>query len=549
MFDAVLHRKNTAKERPLSAFHESHFSVSAPARSAIEHLIGDYLIVRAQTQSLAEPLAVEDYGIQSMPDASPTKWHLAHTTWFFETFILKAFVQNYRLVCDDYEYLFNSYYESVGPQFTRAERGLISRPTVEEVYQYRSTVDERLIDFLTRQTPSAEVVSLVVLGLHHEQQHQELLLTDIKHGLSVNPIMPSYCAQTNHAQSKQGEKEKKSPLWQDYSGGLTTIGHNSQAAQAQQNSSDYHFSDHHSSDYHSSDYQGFCFDNELPAHKVYLEPYRLCCDLVTNAEFLDFMEAGGYDNPLFWLSEGWAWRKQHALQHPLYWFQKNGQWWQFTLYGAQPLRMDDPVTHVSYFEAEAFAHWKGCRLPSEAEWEHAATLAQFSNRTFHSITASNNASNSVSNNAQYASGEQGSEDDGTVYPALDGVFSSARFHPTQHSGCSFLSNASEALKETSQTVSLPRALSPTPLRQLFGCVWQWTSSPYTPYPGFRTAEGAVGEYNGKFMCNQWVLRGGSCVTPNGHLRMSYRNFFPATARWQFTGIRLAQDVAQPTSPP
>jgi ergothioneine biosynthesis protein EgtB len=373
-----------------------------------------YARVRARSESLCEPLLIEDHVIQSMPDVSPPKWHLGHTSWFFETFILKNRLQGYRLHDPRYGFIFNSYYEAVGARVARAERGLLSRPSVEEVYSYRHHVDRAMAGALEL------APELTVLGLHHEQQHQELLLTDIKHILWTNPTRPAY-----------GTAEPAAPApaagadWRRFEGGLREIGHAG---------------------------TGFSFDNELPRHQICLRPYELATRLVTNGEYLEFIASGGYEDSSLWLSDGWDLVQRAAWRAPLYWEKaQGGRWLAFTLEGMKPLDENAPVAHVSFYEADAYARWRGRRLPTEAEWEAAAA-----------------------------------ED--------------------------------------------PRLVS---------SLWQWTSTAYGPYPGFAPVSGALGEYNGKFMSNRMVLRGGSWATPESHFRISYRNFFDPASRWQFSGVRLA----------
>ncbi|MEZ5720030.1 MAG: ergothioneine biosynthesis protein EgtB [Burkholderiaceae bacterium] len=399
-------------------------------------LVSRFSAVRSHTAALAAPLSVEDCGAQSMPDASPVKWHLAHTTWFFETFVLEPNEPGFEPFHPAFRVLFNSYYNGVGARHPRPQRGLLTRPALSDVLAYRANVEQRMQAVLARQADNAALQSLVELGLQHEQQHQELLLTDVLHLLSCNPLAPAYRdALPPVAASAQA------PDWLEFSGGLCEIGHGG---------------------------HGFAFDNELPRHTTYLAPYALCSRLVSQAEFAAFVADGGYRRPELWLAEGWDWRAAQQIEHPLYWRHAPGGGWKvFGLYGEQPLDPQAPVTQLSYFEAEACARWAGARLPTEAEWEAAAA-------------------------SRGGTGTQTAEGSG--------------------------------------------------LRDLFGSVWQWTQSSYAPYPGFRAAEGAVGEYNGKFMVNQYVLRGSSCATPPGHARLSYRNFFPATARWQFSGLRLARDL-------
>lgn len=421
----------------------THSTFTSP--STVQLPLSDrYPQIRQLSEQICQPLTVEDYVIQSMPDVSPPKWHLAHTTWFFETFLLIPHLPGYSVFHPQYGYLFNSYYEAVGQRHPRPQRGLLSRPTVEEIYAYRAYVDEAMRSLLSQSLPPA-VEALVVLGFHHEQQHQELLLTDIKHILALNPLRPAYRSDLETAAPTAMTTREQ---WLDYPGGLYSIGYVG---------------------------EDFAFDNESPHHSVYLQDYYLASRLVTNGEYLEFIKAGGYSKPEYWLSEGWATIQSQGWQAPLYWEQVDDQWWVMTLAGLRPLSEDEPVCHVSLYEADAYARWAGKRLPTEAEWEVAAApLAVQGN-----------------------------------------LLERGYLHPVPATGR-------------------------TRPDQLFGDVWEWTQSAYLPYPGFRTAEGAVGEYNGKFMCNQMVLRGGSCVTPPNHLRSTYRNFFPPSARWQFTGIRLAQ---------
>ena len=407
-----------------------------------------YQNVRQQTEALCAPLSVEDCVIQSMPDASPVRWHLAHTTWLFETFVLAQACPGYVPWHSDFAYLFNSYYNQVGAQFPRSRRGLLSRPGVAEIYAYRRAVDERMVELLSSGNGLAEhFLPTVELGLQHEQQHQELMLTDLKHMLSLNPTFPVYRAWPDAPNSAP-----LPPLaWIEGDAGPCEIGHGG---------------------------GGFAYDNESPRHTTWLQPHALASRPVVNGEYLEFIAAGGYCSPELWLSMGWDAVKANQWEAPLYWVKADGGWSHFTLAGLRPLDPDAPVCHVSFFEAEAYARWAGARLPTEAEWEVAARL----------------------------------------YPA-DGHFVESGFHHP-----------------------LPPApvAGAGPLLQLFGDVWEWTSSPYAPYPGFSPAAGAVGEYNGKFMCNQFVLRGGSCATAQNHIRATYRNYFPPEARWQFTGFRLAK---------
>ena len=383
--------------------------------------------------------------VQSMPDASPAKWHLAHTTWFFETFILTENLPGYRIFNPEYRLLFNSYYKSLGGHPVRQQRGTLSRPSFSNVLLYREHVDAAM-DRLLSSEPTAELLELVELGMHHEQQHQELILTDILHAFWTQPLRPAYVTQADGASAAAVAVE-----WISHPGGTFEMG----APPA-----------------------GFAFDNERPRHRVLLEPFRLASRLVSNAEYLDFMQDGGYQRPEFWLSDGWDTVCREGWRAPLYWEKDADDWRQFTLHGMSALNAAAPVSHVSYYEADAFARWSGARLPLEGEWEQAA------------------GGRSISGNLL---------EDWALAP-----------RPAQHSA--------EDIEN-----------------QLFGDLWEWTSSAYLGYPGFRPAAGAVGEYNGKFMCNQFVLRGGSFATSASHIRATYRNFFPSPVRWQFMGIRLADD--------
>lgn len=421
-------------------------------------LIDRYAEVRSYTERLAAPLSPEDQTVQSMPDVSPTKWHRAHVTWFFETFILSEHEQGFRPFQDQYWFLFNSYYEQIGPRYSRPMRGVISRPGAHDVGLYRSNVDDRMRDLLdgAGDRGLAELISLVELGFHHEQQHQELLLMDIKHVLSLNPLQPAYAG-------GPAPSGTSGPLgWRDYDGGLVEIGH--------QRSAD----------------GDFCFDNELPRHQQFLQPYRLADRLVTNGEWLEFITDGGYRRPELWLSDGWGRVQSEGWRSPFYWSDQDGDWREHTLHGTHPIDPNLPVCHVSHYEADAYATWAGGRLPTEAEWEHAARLEDAS-------------------------------------PFTDPADAGANLANTDSWH--------------------PRAAGPANgrLRQLFGDCWEWTQSSYLPYPGFHPPSGAVGEYNGKFMSAQMVLRGGCALTPPGHARASYRNFFPSGARWPVTGVRIAAD--------
>ena len=430
--------------------------------SAAEAHDARYREVRTQSEALTAPLEIEDYGVQPMDDASPPKWHLAHTSWFFETFLLKPFRPGYEPFHPAYEHLFNSYYNGVGQPFPRPRRGHLSRPTVAEVLAYRQHVDEAMLELLgaalAGDVPAGddlEVLRRNTLGLHHEQQHQELLLTDLKYNFGHNPLAPVYSA-SPLSKAPPARTEGDGAGFTSYPGGLVRIGVDPQEGLAW---SDFHF------------------DNESPAHSVYLEPYSLANRVVTCEEYLAFMADGGYRTPSLWLSDGWAWVNQQRIEAPLYWSRKDGDWWEYRLTGAvQTVDGRSPVTHVSAYEADAFARWAGCRLPTEAEWEAA-----------------------------------------TAGLEVAGNFADSRaFHPAP-------------------------AGARVGAQQLFGDVWEWTASAYGPYPGYSPPAGTIGEYNGKFMANQLVLKGGSCATPAGHVRASYRNFFYPPDRWQFTGIRLAKN--------
>lgn len=427
------------------------FSKDAPADLTPDQppsLAQTFARVRAQSASRASPLSAEDQQIQSMADVSPTKWHLAHTTWFFETFVLSPHLEGYRTFDPDFGFLFNSYYEAVGPRHARPERGLLSRPSLERVLAYRSHVDQAMARLLSAPLDdgprAAPLEALVRLGLNHEEQHQELILSDIKHVLSVNPLSPAY------ADLPSSPKASSRPeRWIGFDGGLVEIGHRG---------------------------EGFAFDNEGPPHKVWIEPFQLCDRLVTCGEWRVFIADGGYRRPELWLSDGWSAVQQHDWRAPLYWRDDDRI---FTLCGDRPILDDEPVVHVSAYEADAFARWAGKRLPTEAEWETAARLS--------------------------------------AAEPPSSLFTRFGLHP--------------------QPANLGEGL-----RQLFGDVWQWTASPYVAYPRYRPSSGALGEYNGKFMANQMVLRGSACITPIGHARLTYRNFYPPAARWCFGGLRLADDL-------
>jgi ergothioneine biosynthesis protein EgtB len=416
-----------------------------------EALVKRYNQVRQFTERLCQPLMTEDYVIQAMPDVSPPKWHLAHTSWFFENFILAEASPGYKSVHDSYAYLFNSYYVAAGKRHCRPKRGLLSRPTVDEVYRYRAYVDHYMVDFLDdlRGEAFERWSPIVELGLHHEQQHQELLLTDVKYNFACNPLRPAYKS-CDVATSKP-----TAPLrWVSFQDGVYRIGHKG---------------------------HGFAFDNEVPRHRSFVERFEMASRLVTNREYLAFMADGGYQRPELWLTLGWDTVQREGWHAPLYWEPRDGNWWMMTLAGMRAVREAEPVCHVSYYEADAYARWAEARLPTEFEWEVAARSVP-----------------------------------------LEGNFiEHQNFHP----------------------VPLSQIDTVGPLVQIFGDVWEWTQSHYSPYPGYLAPPGALGEYNGKFMANQFVLRGGSCATSVAHIRATYRNFFPADARWQFMGIRLAKTTA------
>lgn len=423
--------------------------VRSEAAGIFHELLERYLAARSFTAKLCETLTPEDCCLQSMPSASPIRWHLAHTSWFFETFLLKR-DSTYRVFNDQYEVLFNSYYNAVGQQFPRHQRGLLSRPTLEETFAYRQHVDQAVTDWLTSGRENEEVdVSLVVeLGIQHEQQHQELMLTDVKHLFSLNPLLPTF------REGKHQEAQASAVEWLACDEGIYKIGHAD---------------------------EGFAYDNEGPQHRVFLEPHSIANRPVTSGEFLEFVEEGGYSRPELWLSLGCEQVQEHRWCHPLYWFESDEQWQEFTLAGLLPLDLEAPVSHISYFEADAFARWAGVRLPTEVEWEVMATEVPLAGNFADTLLA----------------------EDFVLHPS-----------------------------------GQPKV--PGKPIQMFGDVWEWTASPYSAYPGYRAASGALGEYNGKFMCNQYVLRGGSVATSASHIRQTYRNFFPPEARWQISGLRLAK---------
>ncbi|AKU96150.1 hypothetical protein AKJ09_02814 [Labilithrix luteola] len=428
-------------------------------------LVSRVLDTRRKTSRLSEPLSAEDLVVQSMPDASPTKWHLAHTTWFFERFVLKPL--GIAPVDASYDYLFNSYYEAVGKRHPRNKRGLLTRPPLEEVLAYRTAVDARIAD-LEGSSRLAEVAFALELGKHHEEQHQELILTDIKHLLGCNPLLPAYRPGRPADHASHASPPTAALGWRSFGEGVAAIGARG---------------------------EGFAFDNERPRHKVYLAPFSMATRLVTCGEYLAFMADRGYERPELWLSEGWAWVQATGKGAPLYWEMENAKAPRiFTLHGEQALVPSEPICHVTYFEADAYARWAGARLPTEAEWEVAAEQSL---------------------EARYGPPER------RPMAIKEGNFvEDGRLHPAP---------ASTSSKTSGE------------LMQMLGDVWEWTSSAYLPYPGFAPLAGAFGEYNGKFMINQMVLRGGSCATPRDHVRTTYRNFFPTNAEWQFSGIRLARD--------
>jgi ergothioneine biosynthesis protein EgtB len=435
------------------------FPNSAP-EDEFGSLLLQYQAVRHKTEELCEPLEADDYLIQSMADASPVKWHLAHTTWFFETFLLAKFLPGYRPYHPQFNFLFNSYYHAAGPRWPRSQRGLLSRPTVVDVSRYRAHVDEHMSQLLqtARGQAHAELGAVVLLGVNHEQQHQELILTDLKHAWAANPLCPVY----REASAEAGTPSSQS--WLPFAEGVGWIGRNG---------------------------MGFAFDNESPRHRVFLQGFQLANRLATNGEYLAFMADAGYERPELWLSDGWAVRQARDWLAPLYWEKRDGVWTQFTLAGQRLLDPAEPLVHVSFYEADAFARWAGARLPTEAEWECAAASA----------------------------------------PTAGHFLESGHFHPSARP-------ANDGWDGLAGSPPLPQGA----LVQLFGDVWQWTASPYVAYPGYAPPAGALGEYNGKFMCNQMVLRGASCATPRSHARLTYRNFFPPDARWQFSGVRLARDL-------
>ena len=415
-----------------------------PHRLSKEKILDQFRSIRAFTHFI-EPLETEDFVIQPMENASPTKWHLAHTSWFYETFVLDKYLPGFKSLHPQYAYFFNSYYLQTGVPFTRAKRGLLSRPTVKEVFEYRAYVNEQMESFMLGCDDEiwAEVAPVIEIGNNHEQQHQELIITDLKFLLAQNPLLPVY----REASIKKNEPASELK-WIAFDEGVVEIGNKGDE---------------------------FTYDNEHPTHKTFVQSFELADRLITNGEYLEFIEAGGYEKSVYWLDEGWSIVNSEQWKAPLYWFKRGGDWMQFTLSGARAVDLSEPVTHISYFEADAFARWKGVRLPTEQEWEFACGDLE-----------------------------------------IEGNFVDGHsFHPLA-------------------------SLKKEGLKQMFGDAWEWTMSSYSPYPNYRPLPGALGEYNGKFMANQYVLRGGSCATSKSHIRKTYRNFFPASARWQFSGIRLAR---------
>lgn len=412
--------------------------------------VADFQRVRSQTLLLTEGLSAEDMVVQSMPDASPLKWHLAHTSWFYEHFILRPYADNYPVFNDDYSYLFNSYYDAIGPRHARPARGLLTRPPLQDILAYRQHIEQYMLPLLERQLP--EVAELLTLGLHHEMQHQELMLTDVLHLLSANPLAPAVQQTPPPASPQPSEQQLPLAKMLSHDGGLLQIG---------------------------ATEQGFSYDCENPRHQCYLPPFKLASRPVSNGEWLQFIEDGGYQNPLLWLSDGWHCCQQQDWQAPLYWQRHQGEWANFSLSGLHPLPPAAPVCHISYYEADAYARWAGKRLPREQELE-------------------------------------------VIAEALPAAMHDANF--------------------LEQHIWQPTSCDNHPgFQKVFGDVWEWTQSPYSAYPGFSAAQGELAEYNGKFMANQFVLRGGSCVSPRQQLRSSYRNFFYPHQRWQFSGLRLAED--------
>lgn len=475
------------KREPSSELASNIFISNLASKQSISKQSSKYSIIeRFQTlrnfsKEIASPLQTEDYMVQTMNDVSPTKWHLAHTTWFFETFILEEFLPKYSSPYPIYKYLFNSYYNRVGPQHQRDQRGWISRPSVQEVYEYRDYVEESVLELLEKRDEGDPVFSVVELGIHHEQQHQELMLTDIKHVFFSNPLRPSYNSlESNHNHQASGNGKELRPFeWNDFEGGVVVQG------------------------YTGSD---FCYDNEKPTHRVFLEPFSLASRPILNGDYLEFIESASYKEPSLWLSDGF--KRLSQLEEfdrlPLYWEKRDQEWWTMTLSGMKRLDPYEPVCHVNYYEADAYARFRGFRLPTESEWEFVAKLQP-----------------------------------------MEGHFvESKSFHPSPL----LMTEPKQTDKKVKKKPQNDYSNSEEKIQKelefssLFGNTWEWTQSHYSPYPGFKASWDAIGEYNGKFMCNQFVLRGGSCVSSKSHIRASYRNFFPPDAQWQFTGIRLAKSI-------
>ncbi len=414
---------------------------------AVQTILEQYQAVRQLTETICAPLMIEDYVVQPMADVSPPKWHIGHVTWFFETFVLVPHKKGYKVFNEQYPFVFNSYYESAGARILRTNRGNLTRPSVEDIYKYRAYVDEHMKEWLSTTALTEALHDLVTIGLHHEQQHQELLFTDIKYILGTNPLLPKYkdAAPIEQVTSLSNE-------WLPVEQGNYQIGHQG---------------------------DGFFYDNEQGVHQVYLHDYQIQDRLVTNGEFIEFVEAGGYQQFQHWLSAGWVWVKENQATQPLYWYKIDGEWHHYKLSGLEKINPYEPVTHVNFYEASAFALWSGKRLPTEFEWE----------------IACRHYAPTIANEANFS-------DDGHLHPI-----------PQQNGH-----------------------------HQLYGDVWEWTNSSYLPYPYYKKAEGALGEYNGKFMIDQMVLRGGSCATSRNHIRPTYRNFFPTHSNWQFMGFRLAMSL-------
>ena len=429
---------------------DQEIAISNP--QSTEELVEQYKRIRERTEVLAKPLATEDYMIQAMTNASPTKWHLAHVSWFFEAFILKDFEDKYKPVNELYNYLFNSYYQDVGIPFPRAHRGDVSRPTVKEVYDFRNYINDYMISLLDSKPTNDSIKILTILGGNHEQQHQELIMTDIKYNLGINQMFPKY---TDIDAASPRSPDIPEMEFVKFDGGLTEIGYTG---------------------------EGFAFDNEMPVRKVYLNTYKIGNRLVTNAEYLGFIESDAYSNSKYWLSEGWDKIRNENWTAPLHWHNISGEWYSYTLGGLQKLNLSEPVTHVSYYEADAFAKWSGKRLPTEEEWENTVKILD-------------------------------------LQPETGNFIESNHLHPT--------ATSFEEIEEHK-------------IVQLYGDVWEWSASAYLPYPGFSVLAEGISEYNGKFMSSQFVLRGGSCVTPIDHIRRTYRNFWHPDTRFQFSGIRLAK---------